>query len=100
MTRVTVGRRQAPALHADHATGLTRLLLGDADTVGVPGVARSGFVVATSPLLAVLVLGHLGFPPWQYGLAFGVCPASAAHRIRSSLLPRRAASGGRIGRRV
>jgi MFS family permease len=27
--------------------------------------------MATSPLLAVLMLGHLGFTPWQYGLAFG-----------------------------
>jgi hypothetical protein len=27
--------------------------------------------MATSPLLAVLMLGRLGFAPWQYGLAFG-----------------------------
>jgi MFS family permease len=27
--------------------------------------------MATSPLLAVLMLGHLGFTPWEYGLAFG-----------------------------
>ena len=26
--------------------------------------------MATAPLLAVLMLGRLGFPPWQYGLAF------------------------------
>ncbi len=26
--------------------------------------------MATSPLLAVLMLGRLGFAPWQYGLAF------------------------------
>jgi MFS family permease len=30
-----------------------------------------GLIMATSPLLAVLMLGHLGFAPWQYGLAFG-----------------------------
>jgi hypothetical protein len=32
----------------------------------------NGLIMATEPLLAVLVLGELGFPPWQYGLAFAV----------------------------
>jgi MFS family permease len=31
----------------------------------------NGLIMATAPLLAVLMLGHLGFKPWQYGLAFG-----------------------------
>ncbi|HEY3690208.1 MAG TPA: MFS transporter [Pseudonocardiaceae bacterium] len=31
----------------------------------------NGLIMSTSPLLAVLMLGHLGFTPWQYGLAFG-----------------------------
>jgi MFS family permease len=30
----------------------------------------SGLIMATSPPLAVLMLGDLGFAPWQYGLAF------------------------------
>ncbi|GGR89303.1 MFS transporter [Micromonospora fulviviridis] len=30
----------------------------------------SGLIMATEPLLAVLLLRELGFPPWQYGLAF------------------------------
>ncbi|MEV3932676.1 MFS transporter [Streptomyces sp. NPDC049944] len=30
----------------------------------------NGLVMAVSPLLAVLMLGRLGFEPWQYGLAF------------------------------
>ncbi|WP_371502621.1 MFS transporter [Kitasatospora sp. NBC_00374] len=30
----------------------------------------NGLVMATEPLLAVLMLGRLGFAPWQYGLAF------------------------------
>ncbi|MEU1312455.1 MFS transporter [Streptomyces cinnamoneus] len=30
----------------------------------------NGLVMATQPLLAVLMLGRLGFTPWQYGLAF------------------------------
>ncbi|HSY26607.1 MAG TPA: MFS transporter [Burkholderiaceae bacterium] len=32
----------------------------------------NGLIMATAPLVAVLMLGHLGFAPWQYGLAFGV----------------------------
>ena len=31
-----------------------------------------GAMMAASPLLAVLMLGRLGFSPWQYGLAWGV----------------------------
>jgi MFS family permease len=31
----------------------------------------NGLIMATSPLLAVLMLSRLGFAPWQYGLAFG-----------------------------
>ncbi|MEU8797163.1 MFS transporter [Spirillospora sp. NPDC048819] len=31
----------------------------------------NGLILATAPLLAVLMLGRLGFTPWQYGLAFG-----------------------------
>ncbi|MFF7456448.1 MFS transporter [Kitasatospora sp. NPDC008115] len=30
----------------------------------------SGLIMATEPLLAVLLLDRLGFAPWQYGLAF------------------------------
>jgi MFS family permease len=30
----------------------------------------NGLIMATEPLLAVLLLRQLGFPPWQYGLAF------------------------------
>ncbi|MET8875633.1 MFS transporter [Nocardia sp. NPDC004604] len=30
----------------------------------------SGLIVAAQPLMAVLMLGELGFTPWQYGLAF------------------------------
>jgi MFS family permease len=31
-----------------------------------------GLIMATEPLLAVLLLRQLGFPPWQFGLAFAV----------------------------
>jgi MFS family permease len=33
-------------------------------------VLVNGLIMATAPLLAVLMLGQLGFEPWQYGLAF------------------------------
>jgi predicted MFS family arabinose efflux permease len=33
-------------------------------------VLVNGLILATAPLLAVLMLGDLGFAPWQYGLAF------------------------------
>ena len=35
------------------------------NTLGV-----NGLIMATAPLIAVLMLGRLGFAPWQYGLAF------------------------------
>ncbi len=47
----------------------------------------SGLIMATAPLLAVLMLGDLGFAPWQYGLAFGAPCAGGlvgsrlAHRL-------------------
>lgn len=34
-------------------------------------VLFNGLLMATSPLVAVLMLGQLHFAPWQYGLAFG-----------------------------
>jgi MFS family permease len=46
-----------------------------------------GLIMATEPLLAVLLLGELGFPPWQYGLAFaapclgGLIGSRLAHRV-------------------
>jgi MFS family permease len=35
-------------------------------------VLVSGLIMATAPLLAVLMLGPLGFTPLEYGLAFGI----------------------------
>jgi MFS family permease len=34
-------------------------------------VLVNGLILASAPLLAVLMLGRLGFAPWEYGLAFG-----------------------------
>ncbi|MFF3767458.1 MFS transporter [Streptomyces sp. NPDC001922] len=35
-------------------------------------VLVSGLIMATVPLLSVLLLGQYHFPAWQYGLAFGI----------------------------
>jgi MFS family permease len=50
-------------------------------------VLVNGLIMATAPLLAVLMLGELGFAPWQYGLAFavpcigGLVGSRLAHRL-------------------
>ncbi|WP_329143356.1 MFS transporter [Streptomyces sp. NBC_01456] len=36
----------------------------------VNSIVVNGLIMASQPLLAVLLLGRLGFAPWQYGLAF------------------------------
>ncbi|MCQ4043691.1 MFS transporter [Streptantibioticus rubrisoli] len=35
-------------------------------------VLSNGLIMATEPLLAVLLLGRLGYAPWQYGLTFAL----------------------------
>ena len=35
-------------------------------------IAVGGLIMAVEPLISVLMLGRLGFAPWQYGLAFAV----------------------------
>jgi MFS family permease len=50
-------------------------------------VLFKGLLLATEPLLSVLMLGQLGFPPWQYGLALaspcigGLVGSRFAHRV-------------------
>jgi MFS family permease len=56
-------------------------------------VLVNGLIMATSPLLAVLMLGDLGFEPWQYGLAFAA--PCAGGLIGSRLAPRLVARHGR-----
>ena len=48
--------------HLLHHPGLRALYLNH--------LLVAGLIMATEPLLAVLLLQDLGFPPWQYGLAF------------------------------
>jgi MFS family permease len=65
-------------------TGATRLRAGDLldgwryilaspalRPVFFNAVTVNGLIMVTFPLMSVLMLGHLGFKPWQYGLAFG-----------------------------
>jgi hypothetical protein len=49
----------------------------------------AGLIMATAPLVAVLMLGQLGFSPWQYGLAFG---APCVGGLAGSRLARRLAA--------
>ncbi|MBB5956788.1 MFS family permease [Saccharothrix tamanrassetensis] len=56
-------------------------------------VLVSGLIMATMPLLAVLMLGDLGFAPWQYGLAFGLPCVGGI--IGARLAPRLVARFGR-----
>ncbi|ETK30661.1 MFS transporter [Microbispora sp. ATCC PTA-5024] len=53
----------------------------------------NGLIMATGPLLAVLLLGRYHFPAWQYGLAFGVPALGGLAGARLS--PRLAARYGR-----
>jgi MFS family permease len=56
-------------------------------------VLVNGLIMATAPLLAVLMLGRLGFAPWQYGLAFA---APCVGGLIGARLSRRLA--GRFGK--
>jgi MFS family permease len=47
-----------------HDRALRRLFLNS--------ILVGGLIMATVPLLAVLLLGQYHFPAWQYGLAFGI----------------------------
>lgn len=51
-----------------------RLILHDRILRGLflNSVTVSGLIMASVPLLAVLLLGEYRFPAWQYGLAFGL----------------------------
>jgi nitrate reductase NapE component len=56
-------------------------------------VLVNALILATAPLMAVLMLGELGFAPWQYALAFGA--PCVGGLIGSRLSPRVLARHGR-----
>jgi MFS family permease len=77
---ITAIRSQEEAARTTHKgrAGAGALLDGWRHLMGHPGLRAlylnhmlvGGLIMATEPLLAVLLLRQLGFPPWQYGLAF------------------------------
>ena len=72
------GREEAPPRAEKGQVRAGELLDGWRHILTHPGLRAlylnnmlvGGLIMATEPLLAVLLLGQLGFPPWQYGLAF------------------------------
>ncbi|MFF6958115.1 MFS transporter [Streptomyces sp. NPDC008317] len=72
------GREDTPRPTGTPTTRAGALLDGWRHLLGHPGLRAlylnqllvGGLIMATEPLLAVLLLRQLGFPPWQYGLAF------------------------------
>ncbi|MFD5746069.1 MFS transporter [Streptomyces sp. NPDC127033] len=65
-------RREAPRMRAGDLLDGWRYILADATLrpLFLNTTVFNGLVMAAQPLLAVLMLGDLGFTPWQYGLAF------------------------------
>ncbi|WP_380282338.1 MFS transporter [Kitasatospora purpeofusca] len=74
------GREEAPRPAGGNRVRAGAVLEGWRHLMGEPvlralclnNMLVSGLIMATEPLLAVLLLGRLGFAPWQYGLAFAV----------------------------
>lgn len=65
-------REEISRLRAGDLLDGWRFILADATLrpLFVTTAVFNGLVMAAVPLLAVLMLGELGFAPWQYGLAF------------------------------
>jgi Major Facilitator Superfamily len=72
------GREERPRRTGESRVRASELLDGWRHILTRPGLRAlylnnllvSGLIMATEPLLAVLLLRQLRFPPWQYGLAF------------------------------
>ncbi|MFE5191427.1 MFS transporter [Streptomyces sp. NPDC056628] len=72
------GQEEAPRTTEKSPVRAGALLDGWRHIMGHPGLRSlylnnmlvGGLIMATEPLLAVLLLRQLGFPPWQYALAF------------------------------
>lgn len=94
------GREEAPPRAEQGRVRAGKLLDGWRHIRAHPGLLAlylnnmfvSGLIMATQPLLAVLLLRQLGFAPWQYGLAFAA--PCAGGLIGSRLAPRVVARHG------
>ncbi|MGW2088116.1 MFS transporter [Streptomyces sp. NPDC001880] len=89
------GREEAPRSTGKSPVRVGAVLDGWRHIMGDPGLRAlylnnmlvAGLIMATEPLLAVLLLRQLAFPPWQYGLAFaapcvgGLIGSRLAHRV-------------------
>ena len=71
---VAAPRDAATRLRATDLLGGWRFILHDRvlRRLFLNSILVSGLIMATVPLLAVLLLGEYHFPAWQYGLAFGI----------------------------
>ncbi|MFG2501898.1 MFS transporter [Streptomyces sp. NPDC048441] len=70
----TPRRDQATRLRPADLLGGWRFIVGDhvLRCLFLNSILVSGLIMATAPLMAVLLLGQYHFPAWQYGLAFGI----------------------------
>ena len=74
------GREEPPQRTGEGQVGAGAVVDGWRHILRDPGLRAlwfnnmlvGGLIMATEPLLAVLLLRQLGFRPWQYGLAFAV----------------------------
>ncbi|MBO1418669.1 MFS transporter [Streptomyces sp. FH025] len=95
------GREEAPRPTGTSPLRAGALLDGWRHILGDPALRAlyfnnmlvSGLIMATEPVLAVLMLRRLEFPPWQYGLAFAA--PCLGGLIGSRLAPRVVARDGR-----
>ncbi|MEU1456575.1 MFS transporter [Streptomyces avermitilis] len=71
---VAAPRGRATGLRGADLLGGWRFILRDRvlRRLFVNSILVSGLIMATVPLLSVLLLGQYHFPAWQYGLAFGI----------------------------
>jgi MFS family permease len=100
--RAMGGREPLPARRdASRRLRAGELLDGWRHILGHPALRRlffntvlvNGLIMATAPLIAVLMLTDLGFTPWEYGLAFAV--PCLGGLVGSRLAPRLVAGFGR-----
>ncbi|MFE7009615.1 MFS transporter [Streptomyces sp. NPDC057651] len=71
-TEARSARAAAPRLRAGDLLEGWRYILGHRTLrpLFLNSIVVNGLIMASEPLIAVLMLSRLGFAPWQYGLAF------------------------------